>query len=297
MTGKLRRTGHKKRKIFIPLAVLLTIFFVLAAGKTTVIEANDDSQRVFDYAGLLTEEETEELERQCLEAEERINTELYILTTEDTEGKTSTAYADDFGDEHAFGYEEPYGTYIILLIDMDNRNAWISISGMAIAHFTEARINSALDDIFLYLPDGNYYQSCVAFIDAALEYMNDAPINSPAETDPNRYPDTVYVYDNVHDNEGMLLDIVLIRLAISVVLGAVITALLAFRASTRMTADGRTYSRNGTCRINSHSDRYLRTTTTSHKIQTNSGGGGSSSGGGSHTSSGGHSHGGGGRSF
>lgn len=277
----------EKMKLF--LAGFL-LFCLIGTGGAS---ANEDSRRVFDYGELLSGTEREELEQQCLELEDTLRTELYILTTNDAEGKTSTAYADDFGDTHAFGYEKDYGTYIIFLIDMDNRNAWISTSGNAISHFSEARIDSTLDDVFEYLPEGDYYNSCKAFLKAAEKWMQKEPDTNPAETDPNQYKDTIYVYDE----DGSFLDSFWIRLGISLLIGGVVTGIMMYHADSRMSANGRTYSKNGACKLNNRADLFLRTTTTSRKIETNSGGSHTGSGGGSHTSSGGHSHGGGGRSF
>ena len=48
----------------------------------------------------LTEEEEKELNELCLDKESALETELYILTTNDTEGKETVDYTDDFGDDN-----------------------------------------------------------------------------------------------------------------------------------------------------------------------------------------------------
>lgn len=256
--------------------------------------ANEDSVRVYDYADLLTDEEEKELNERCRENEAALETELYILTTNDTGGKKTVEYADDFGDEHAFGYNEPYGNYMILCIDMQNRIVWLSTSGKAEMYFTEARIDALLDDVYPSLSAGEYYDTCYAYIESGEKYLSKEPVVNDVTTDPNRYQDTMYVYDEA---KGML-DFWYIRLGISALIGIVAVAVMSLRAGTRMTASGRTYSR-GNAQIHNRTDAFVRRTTTQRKIETSSSGGSSRSGGGGghHTSSGGHSHGGGGRSF
>lgn len=280
-----------KKKILRILSFVMVLLF-LSAG---VSLADEEYVRVYDYADLLTGSEEAELTAACLVSEEQLETELYILTTKDTGGKETVDYADDFGDEHAFGYDQPYGNYIILCIDMDNRVVWVSTSGKAIDYLTEARIDALLDDLYGYLTSGDYYHTCLSYIESARSYLSDRPSYSKPETEPDRYQDTMYRYDE----EASLTDSILFRLAVSVVIGAVSVFIMSFQSRSRVTAHAGTYARNGV-KIHQKADRYIRTMTTSRRINTesHSGGGGShSSSGGRHTGSSGHSHGGGGRSF
>lgn len=251
--------------------------------------ANEEKQRVFDYACLFTGEEAAELEVLCLETEAKVKTELYILTTEDAEGKTSTAFADDFGDDNAFGYNKAYGDYAIFLIDMDNREVWISTSGKAEEYLSEYRLDTALDDVMEYMPDGDYYRASIAFLDAAEIYLQSPPASGE---NSGEYSETIFRYDEKKN----ILQNPFISLLIALAIGGVTVGIMAFQAGTKMSADGRTYAKSGAFRLNNRADIYLRTTTTSRKIEQNHSSG-SGSGGGHHVSRSGHSHGGGGRSF
>lgn len=282
----------KQWKMRIHTALLMICLLLVTAWQVC---ANEDTVRVYDYADLLTEEEEEELSRICLEKEDSLETELYILTTNDTGGKKTVDYTDDFGDEHAFGYDEPYGNYMILCIDMENRMVWLSTSGKAERYFTEERINALFDDIYPSLSAGEYYDTCYAYLESGEEYLSREPVVNDITTDPEQYQDTIYVYD---EEEG-ILDFWYIRLGISVIIAAVAVGVMSLGASTKMTARGNTYSKGDT-RIHDRTDAFIRRTTTQRKIETSSSSGSHSSsggGGGHHTSSGGHSHGGGGRSF
>lgn len=281
----------KKRGLHILLALA-----VLLCTASVAVQANEDDTRVYDYADLLTDEEEAELTEACLAVEDEIETELYILTTDDAEGKDTVAYADDFGDEHAFGYDEPYGNYMILCIDMDNRVAWLSTSGKATSYLTERRIDSLLDDLYGYLTSGDYYNTCTSYIESSVTYLSSEPAHTEAETDPNQYQDTMYVYDE-EEQDASVLETVLFNLFIAMIIGGVSVLIMSFHSRTRVTASAGTYSKGGP-QIHRREDNFIRRTTTSRRIDNDNGGGGSShGGGGSHTSSSGHSHGGGGRSF
>lgn len=268
--------------------LLLILLFLCTAFPAL---ANEDNRRIFDYADLLTEEEEKELNDLCLEKEDALKTELYILTTDDTEGKATVDYADDFGDENAFGYDREYGNYMILCIDMDNRMVWLSTSGKAEDYFTEARIDALLDALYDDLRAGDYFETCYSYIQSGEKYLSEEPEVNKVTTDPDRYKDTVFKYDQ--EEKPFYLSWYF-RLAVSAATGAVVVGIMSYRAGTRMTANGNTYSRDGGHMYN-RADTFIRRSTTSRRIESNTGGSGG--GGGHHTSSGGHSHGGGGRSF
>lgn len=80
-----------------------------------------EMQRVYDQAGLFTAEEIEELEAQARDLYATHGEEIIVVTTDNTEGKSSENYAADFYD-YLFdntAYEDTSG--VILLLDMDNR--------------------------------------------------------------------------------------------------------------------------------------------------------------------------------
>lgn len=271
---------------------ILVLVSILFASSPYKIVASSDDQRIFDFADLLTSEEEGQLEQLSFEIGNQVEADILVVTTDDAEGKSTMEYADDFYDNGAYGYEEPYGTGILLLIDMDNREAWISTSGEAIDHFSEARINATLDDIFIYLPEGDYYNSALVFMEKVEQYMVSLPSSSNEnEYNPDKYPDTNFYYDK---DESILRN-PLICLGIAVVIGGVAILIMISRAKSRMTVGGSTYVEPGSFHINSRRDTFLRTSTVTRKIESNKGSSGGF--GGSHTSAGGRSHGGGGRKF
>lgn len=293
--------------------LILTFCFsvIMIVASFTVVHADsvvyEDGRRVYDYADLLTDYEEEKLTEHAFEVEEAVKTEVYILTTNDTDGKSSMVYADDFGDNGAFGYECEYGTYIVMLINMDEREVWISTSGKAEDYFSEYRIEHTLDAVFEYLPDGNYYEACYAYQDEVEKFMTDGPPSVEDEYDFPAYDDsddTYYYYDDDYYEEDLgIADMVFPAVVISSIISGIILAIMIGSNSTKMTAGSRTYMAQEGIRVHAREDVFTHTTTVKRRIETDSGsrsgGGGSrhSGGGGHHISSGGHSHGGGGRRF
>ena len=85
-------------------AWLFTI--LLAAGGQHVCfaaEENVPQQTVYDDAALLTPEEIETLESELDAAGEKTGWNMLMLTTDDTNGKTTQEYADDFFDYNGYG--------------------------------------------------------------------------------------------------------------------------------------------------------------------------------------------------
>lgn len=302
-------------------SLILTFCFsvIMIVASVTVVHADsivyEEGKRVYDYADLFTSYEEGKLTEYALEVEEAAKTEVYILTTKDTGGKDSMNYADDFGDNGAFGYECEYGTYIVMLINMDEREVWISTSGKAEDYFSEYRIEWTLDAIFEYLPSGDYYKASYAYMDAVRDFMTDGQPSVDDEYDfpefDDNYDDTYYgdddYYDDdyyYHEDDNGIAEMIVPAFLIAAVVSGIILAIMIGSNSTKMTAGSRTYLADEGIRLHAREDVFTHTTTVKRRIDTDSSGGSRSGGGsrhsgggGHHISSGGRSHGGGGRRF
>lgn len=161
-----RRIQPSVSRIF--LALLLAILFSLMLTGQPLWGA---SRLVVDQASLFTTAESDALAQQA----ERIGTayglELVVVTTADAAGKSARDYADDFYDQNGYGTgDEKSG--ILFLLDLDNREAYISTSGSGIRYLTDSRIESVLDDVFAAgLADGNYLAACQAFLTATEGFL------------------------------------------------------------------------------------------------------------------------------
>ena len=113
-------------------------------------------ERLMDMADLLTEEEEEELIATLDEISERQNLEIVVVTAENLEGYSDgQEYTDDLYEYCDFGYgDERDG--IMLLLDMDGRDWYISTQGYGITAFPDAAITYLGNEMKEDLSAGNY---------------------------------------------------------------------------------------------------------------------------------------------
>lgn len=247
---------HNNKKLVL-FCVVLLFALVCLCGFTTKGE-----QRVFDYSNVYTSNEIEKLEQLCQKTAEEIKTDIVIVTTDDFEGKTATEYADDFYDSHSFGAGSDR-TGILLLFNMKEREIAISDCGKAIEYFSDSMIDDMIEEIGDELGDKKYMGAARQFVD--------------------------YVKTHMWHEEPGVMDSVFAKLFVAVIVSGIIVALLAYQHKPKMSVDARTYLKDRQNHVLQHSDIYLRTSTTSHTIQSSSD---SSRGGSTHTSSSGTTHGG-----
>lgn len=127
-------------------------------------------QRVFDEAGLFTDAELDALEARIDELRASTSMDLVILTIDDAAGKTAREYADDYYDEGGFGVGQN-ASGALFLIDLDNRETYLSTCGAAIERINDAAVERILDNVYRRLSDGDFYKAADAFLDGAARYL------------------------------------------------------------------------------------------------------------------------------
>ncbi len=273
----------KNRKIFLPLLVAALILL----GTCMVWAA---PPKVNDQAGLFTAAEITAIEASATQLSEKLAMDVVIVTTKDTGGKSSQDYADDFYDQNGYGIgDEADGA--LLLINMQDREVYISTCGQTIRYLTDARISSILDDIYTDLGDGNYAKAVNSFLEELDYYVG---LGIPE----NQYNQDENGVVSPYKPPMPAGEKIAIFALISCLIGAIVVAIMAAGNKGRSTINQNTYLENKALNILSRQDQHINTSVTHVTINTNNGG--SSSGGGrssTHTSSSGRSHGGGGRKF
>ncbi len=244
-----------------------------------------ETGHVTDGAGLLTDAQRADLLEAVTEAEQQTGWNLYAVTTLDAGGKSAQAYADDF-----FDASSDNESGVVLLIDMDNREIYISTAGEAIRYLTDRRIDTILDNAYGYVSDGDYancFSEMLNGVTRAYEQgIPDGQYNYDVETGK------ISVYRSVTPLEAVI--------AVLVALVAGIGVFAAIVGRYRLKFGGYTYDchRFGSVNITDEKDVLVNTVVTHRRIPKNTGGSG---GGGSrssvHTGSSGARHGGGGRKF
>ena len=273
------------------LAVLLVVLLAVRGRESAAERTNqecDTQERVFDYADVLTADQEEALRAVIAEQEKRTACDIVLVTLNEsladyaaayeeelgylTPDRYTMVYADNFYDEHKFGYDRPYGDGVLLL-DNWYREAdggvysWLSTCGRAEDRFSSSMIDSLLTEA-LANADQDPYGAYVKYVNLFAEMMTES---------------------------GGIPDIPVFAPLVLAVLGTVLfveSALRNHRGS--KTVNLTTYVEGGKPELMRQEDIFLRKTVTKRHIERNTGSGGGGGGGGHHTSSRGVSHGGGG---
>ena len=141
----------------------------LCAGWMMAMNASAEECLVYDHADLLSVQEEEYLENLAAERGSQWNMNFLVVTINDAEGKSSKDFADDFYD--AKFPEESEEDGVLYLIDMDNREVYLSASGEAIRYLTDERIERISDEVYEYVSEADYYGAFAAFIEETERYL------------------------------------------------------------------------------------------------------------------------------
>lgn len=280
----------------IAIAVLLIIYFVIWGMKGVVgddyVRGNTvaPAQRVYDYAGVLTDSEEDDLEELIAKREGQIGCDIVLVILNEplaeyakgyegvlghlSESEYVMVYADNFYDEYAFGYNKPHGDGCVFVDNWDRSDSafgyaynWLSTSGRVEDKFSTSMINHVVDDVNSRVNDNPY--------EAYKSYVNN-----------------IYSYMSGKGASGrFVIPFYAVAIVSAVVAVIYLIGNLTKNVGTRTTASN-TYVNGGKAKMTVMTDQFISRSTTKRHIERSSGGGGG--GGGHHTSAGGHSHGGGG---
>ncbi len=146
---------------------------VLCLSILALCSFDANQQKVYDGADLLTDAQEAELQEEAVELAEKIEMDVVIVTTDDTGGLSASRYNEEFYNTHSFGYEEPGGSGIQFLIDMEHRQYYLLTAGEADTRYTDAEIEKIYDRIAPAMEDGDYAEACSRFLAAAERYAGD----------------------------------------------------------------------------------------------------------------------------
>ena len=262
---------------------ILLMAFVLAVFRILPVSAaeneyqsvaplvEDNRDCVYDLAGLLDHQEIADLDALIRDVEKKKDYRIVVVTTNNNPA-TAMEYADDFTDFNGFGPD-----CILFLLDMDNREQWISttgicteVSGVKKSSFSQGDIEDILDATTPAASSGNYYKCLENFV------------------------------IKVKNHENLLHT--LMPTGLSLIISAVISLLVFLGLIAQHKAKAPSNLANVQVKTNAfqigvNRAVFLGTQTFTKRIPKNNSAGGSGSGGGMHVGGSGTSHGGGGRGF
>lgn len=287
-----RQYLHYFRFWFIAIGVLAVACLVMAfvnRARSDMPRTNKEapSERVFDYADVLTDQEEAELRAYIAEMEKKHHIDIVLLTiNQSVEGEEAMeehglpsadwewnmqAIADDFWDENRFGYNKGFeGDGALLLHNWyEGQNGeHLSTSGRVEHRFSLRDIDQvlyAVDDYYATDP----YRAYRAYVEEVCELMDDSP--------------------GLPFSWGLV-----VLLPIVVALFYAVTGASQKKAENTVAVNA--YVAGGKPEMKGREDALIRKNVTARRIETSSSGGGSGrsgGGGGHHHSSSGASHGGG----
>lgn len=266
------------------LLIAVLLFVVCNSSVSAAQEGN-----VYDQANLLTEVELRTLNENITALSEETGWNIYAVTTSDAQGKSATAYADDFFDEHSPEQEDG----VALLIDMDNREITISTCGEAIRYLTDTRIDVILDKAYINISNGEYGACLTTMVDGVAEAYR-----KKIETGQYNYDS-----DTGEVSKYKQLTVMEAALSFGAAAAAGVLVFLSVLGSYRMKRGNYKYEfrENARVSLRVRDDRFVNQVVTHRRIPkqttTNGGGGHSSRRSTTHRSSSGRSHGGGSRKF
>lgn len=120
---------------------------------------------VIDNANLLSDYEEETLREKAIPFSNNYGIDIVFLTTNDTNGKSTMVYTDDFYDgiEGGVTYSEDG---FLLAIDMDNREIYVNTLGKVLAEVNDGEVEYILDEGYRYVTEKDYFNTLNAMFDA-----------------------------------------------------------------------------------------------------------------------------------
>ena len=132
--------------------------------------------RVVDDADLLSDFEETYLAELLDEKSQELNFDIVVVTTNDTDGKSTEAYADDFFDCNGYGMGENHDG-ALLLVNMWNREWYISTTGYGIKALSDSDLDYIGEETAYYLSYGEYssaFETFAEMIEVELFHERDA---------------------------------------------------------------------------------------------------------------------------
>ena len=261
------------------------------------MNAAAETDYVYDEADLLTTEEEAALQQYAEIFSANWNMNFLVVTTDDAEGKSSMEYADDFYDARFQESSEEDG--VLYLIDMDNREIYLSTCGMAIRYLTDARIDNILDKAWNHVADGDYYGTFTAFFDETERYLNQGIPSNQYNYDVET-GEKDYYYDTSKEPMRLTFTELLIALVAGLAAAGGTAAFVTAKYQLKFEDFHYDAYTDSDVQLSVRSDHLVNRFVTQRRIPRNDGNSGGGGGGGRssvHHSSSGRSHGGGGRGF
>ncbi|MCI9136750.1 MAG: TPM domain-containing protein [Lachnospiraceae bacterium] len=154
--------------------VFMCSFPVLGVQAREEDGTGTENMQLTDQAGLFTEKEASEIERQIAALEEKTGWDIMAVTTDDAGGKSATDYMETWFDDYT---RKDDG--IICGIDMDNREIVIRAFGECRFYITDNRTDKILDAGYEGASDEKYGEGMKGMLrEVETAYREENPENN-----------------------------------------------------------------------------------------------------------------------
>ncbi len=262
------------KKIFV--AITLVILLSLTAVSCFATE----KAYVNDYACLLTEQENTKLDEYLSRNSEQTNMDIVFVTVSGDYSQyvsTSPASIAEFADDY-YDYNGYKDDGLVFVIDIKNREYYVSTSGYAIYVYGDKTLNKLFDLIDGYMYSGDYYGAAVCVADFTYSEYKKAQGEPGGSGVAKEFP-VQYIY---------------ISLVVGFIVGLIIVLVKKSKMKLNPPTDAFKYV-DGKLTLTRANELFMYANVT--KVRRESSNNSGARGGSSHISSSGHSHGGGGRHF
>ena len=218
-----------------------------------VTPALADGNRVIDDADVLSASDEASLEQAITLIREKYQFDVVLLTKTSIDGKVPRYYAADYYDYGGFGYGDKHDGIILLLVTgagVGNRDYTIVNTGRGEKIFDDYAMEELEEAMLPSLRASNFAAGMASFVSGVEEQLDYMTPKSRTE------------------RWGVL------SFGVGLVIGTIVALIFRGQMKTvRRKVNAQSYIRDGSFQLNRVQDIYLYTTTTRHKIQTQSSGG------------------------
>ncbi len=289
-------------------AIILSALFLLLFSVCSYADSFD--VMIDDRASLFSEEEAENIDVAAYEFANLTEFSVAVVTTDYAMGKSAMEFADDYYDSLIFssGWSE---NGILFLIDMDNREIYVSCAGLCIDEYSDYELNEIVDGGYAYVSVGEYADCIITMISEAEKLFAESNnISSNYEngefvpTYGREYEEEYYYSDyDYSDNENSFsISHFLIYIVIGLVIGGI--TVFAVKSSYKNIGKGDEFNADDiSLELTASNDNVISKNVITTKIPRNNNNNNHRTGGGGsrsvsvHRSSGGVRHSGAGRKF
>ena len=151
--------------------IFICLFFLVPNVYASSIPEVDEDKKIYDFADLFSEEEEEEIFDFIDDYIDEYDIDMVVVTIDENDVGSSEEYADDFFDYNDFGIGKNRNG-ILYLIDMDNREIFVSTSGNAIYRYNDDVVDLILDECYSDVSIEEYGSSAISFVRLAERYYD-----------------------------------------------------------------------------------------------------------------------------